>query len=66
MSTELTAGVTSSEAFIIVHPFWDVVNMSTELKQTVNSLESNYSIRFIDTFETNRRLMSAIEDVRSK
>lgn len=56
----------SSEAFVIVHPFWDVVDMSAELKQTVDSLDSSYSIMFIDTFETNRRLMSAIENVRSK
>ena len=56
----------SSEAFVIVHPFWDVVDMSAELKQTVDSLDSSHSIMFIDTFETNRRLMSAIENVRSK
>lgn len=56
----------SSEAFVIIHPFWDVINMSTELKQTIDSLDSSYSIMFIDTFETNRRLMSAIENVRSQ
>ena len=55
-----------SEAFVITHPFWDVVNMASKLKQAIDSLDSAYSIRFIDTFETNRRLMSAIEDVRSK
>lgn len=61
-----SCSTSGSEAFVIVHPFWNVIDMGSELKQTVSSLDSRYTIRFIDTFETNRRLMSAIENVRSK
>lgn len=54
------------EAFIIVHPFWDIVdNMASEIQETRSLIDQKFSIRFIDTFETSRRLMGALEYVRS-
>lgn len=54
------------EAFIIVHPFWDIVdNMASEIQETRSLIDQKFSIRFIDTFETSRRLMGAFEYVRS-
>ena len=54
------------EAFIIVHPFWNVVDdIASEIQKTLSLIDKQFSIRFIDTFETNRRLMGALEYVRS-
>ena len=55
----------SPEAFIIVHPFWTVVgNIPIEIQQTLDEIDPRFSVKFIDTFETNRRLMSALEYLR--
>ncbi|WP_180055201.1 MULTISPECIES: DEAD/DEAH box helicase [unclassified Acinetobacter] len=54
------------EAFIIVHPFWNVVDdIALEIQETLSLIDKTCSIRFIDTFETNRRLMGALEYVRN-
>lgn len=49
-----------------MHPFWDIVdNMASEIQETRSLIDQKFSIRFIDTFETSRRLMGALEYVRS-
>lgn len=54
------------EAFIIVHPFWSVMSdTALEIQETLSVIDKNFSIRFVNTFETNRRLMGALEYVRS-
>jgi hypothetical protein len=52
----------NEEAFVVVHPFWDVQHLiSAEIQKTREAIDENLSVKFIDTFEASRRLMSALD-----
>ncbi|PCM45947.1 DEAD/DEAH box helicase [Marinobacter sp. ANT_B65] len=56
----------SHEAFVIVHPFWDLHTPALALKEAVDELDHSLAVRFVDTFEASRRLMSAMQFARTR
>ncbi|NVE89254.1 DEAD/DEAH box helicase [Vreelandella titanicae] len=60
----LPAVIGETEAFLVVHPFWDV--SSRGIQDALGELGSQASeVYSIDTFEAARRLMWALDSVRS-
>lgn len=52
----------NEDAFVVVHPFWDVQHsLSEEILKTMEAVNGRLSVKFIDTFEASRRLMSALD-----
>ncbi|SOB74736.1 Helicase conserved C-terminal domain-containing protein [Marinobacter sp. LV10R510-11A] len=56
----------SHEAFVIVHPFWDLHTPAPALKEAVDELDHSLAVYFVDTFEASRRLMSAMQFARTR
>ncbi len=53
----------AQEAYVVVHPFWDISgNPTEEIRSTLALLRQYSSVKFVDTFEANRRLLSALEN----
>ena len=55
-----------STAFVIVHPLWDLEKLSPNLQQMKNIIDKKFEIKFINTFESNRRLLSALNYTKPK
>ncbi len=55
-----------STAFVIVHPLWDLETLSPNLQQMKNIIDKKFEIKFINTFESNRRLLSALNYTKPK
>ncbi|HZJ93346.1 MAG TPA: hypothetical protein VFD09_09750 [Thiopseudomonas sp.] len=51
------------EAYVVVHPFWDISgNPAEEIRSTLALLKQYSSVKFVDTFEADRRLLRALEN----
>ena len=49
-----------STAFVMVHPFWDLEKLSPSLQGIKDLVDKKFEVKFINTFESNRRLLSAL------
>ena len=49
-----------NNAYVIVHPFWSLDKPSGILKEVLEQLPCTAKLKFINTFEASRRLLSAI------
>ncbi|ENP7380576.1 DEAD/DEAH box helicase [Vibrio parahaemolyticus] len=54
------------EAYMVVHPFWDVLNSPSEvINESLVELRRQFDkVYCIDTFEANRRLMNTLDRLR--
>jgi hypothetical protein len=59
-------GSSSHIAFIVVHPFWDLVHPAKELSEVISDLDPTLTVCFVDTFEASRRLMNAIQSAKQR
>ena len=55
-----------STAFVMVHPFWDLEKLSPSLQKIKDSIDKKFEVKFINTFESNRRLLAALNYISSK
>ena len=55
-----------TEAFMVVHPFWDVLDSPSEvINESLNELRRLFDkVYCIDTFEAHRRLMNTLDRLR--
>lgn len=62
---KLPAVIDEDHSFLVVHPFWDVSESSSAIKEALVELRSQTEkVYCIDTFEVSRRLMGAVDYVR--
>ena len=56
----------SAAAFVVVHPFWDLLKPGSELADVLSSIDNSFQVCFIDTFEAGRRLMNAVQVAKKR
>ena len=56
----------NSTAFVMVHPFWDLEKLSPSLQGIKDSVDKKFEVKFINTFESNRRLLATLNYISSK